>query len=112
MDGWGYFRLGVDHILSGVDYLLLVFGVLWIVAGFRRLLQAITAFTAAHSITLGLATLGVVRVPDGPVEALIALSIVRVRPRPWMRAVPACTIGSFASFWLLQRCAALFGGTP
>ena len=190
VDGWGYFRLGIDHILSGVDHLLFVFGILWIVAGFRRLLQAITAFTAAHSITLGLATLGVVRVPTAPVEALIALSIVllaveiarrdrgaggltarkpwlaaftfgllhgfgfagalsqiglptgdvplallafnlgveagqiafiaaatvllratqalRVRPRPWMRAVPAYTIGSFASFWLLQRCAALF----
>ena len=76
VDGWGYFRLGVDHILSGIDHLLFVFGVLWIVAGFRRLLKAITAFTVAHSITLGLATLGFVRVPPAPVEALVALSIV------------------------------------
>ena len=76
VDGWGYFRLGVDHILSGIDHLLFVFGVLWIVAGLRRLLQAITAFTVAHSITLGLATLGFVRVPPAPVEALVALSIV------------------------------------
>ena len=76
VDGWGYFRLGVDHILSGLDHLLFVFGVLWIVAGFRRLLKAITAFTVAHSITLGLATLGFVRVPPAPVEALVALSIV------------------------------------
>ena len=146
---------------------------------------------ARFGITLGLATLGVVRVPTGPVEALIALSIVllaveitrrdrgtggltarkpwlaaftfgllhgfgfagalsqiglptgdvplallafnlgveagriafiaaatallratqalRIRPRPWMRAVPACTIGAFASFWLLQCCTALLG---
>ena len=38
-----------------------------------------------------------------------ATQALRVRPRPWMRAVSACTIGSFASFRLLQRCAALFG---
>ena len=40
---------------------------------------------------------------------LRATQALRVRPRPWMRAVPACTIGSFTSFWFLQRCAALFG---
>ena len=71
VDGWGYFRLGVDHILSGIDHLLFVFGVLWIVAGLRRLLKAITTFTVAHSITLGF-----VRVPPAPVKALVALSIV------------------------------------
>lgn len=76
VDGWGYFRLGVDHILSGIDHLLFVLGLLLLVAGFRRLLKAITAFTLAHSITLGLATLGLVHVPPAPVEALIALSIV------------------------------------
>lgn len=76
IDGWGYFRLGVDHILSGIDHLLFVFGVLWLVAGAARLLKAVTAFTVAHSITLGLATLGFVHVPPAPVEALVALSIV------------------------------------
>ena len=40
---------------------------------------------------------------------LRATQTLRFRPRPWMRAVSACTIGSFASFRLLQRCAALFG---
>ena len=45
----------------------------------------------------------------GATALLQATQALRVRPRPWMRAVPACTIGSFASFWLLQRCAALFG---
>ena len=40
---------------------------------------------------------------------LRATQALRIRPRPWMRAVPAYTIGAFASFWLLQRCAALFG---
>ena len=76
VDGWGYFRLGVDHILSGIDHLVFVFGLIWLVAGLRRLLYAVTAFTVAHSVTLGLATLGLVHVPPAPVEALIALSIV------------------------------------
>ena len=44
--------------------------------GTWRLVKAVTAFTAAHSITLGLATLGMVHVPWKPVEAIIALSIV------------------------------------
>lgn len=190
-DGWGYFRLGVDHILSGVDHLVFVFGLIWLVSGLRRLLYAVTAFTVAHSITLGLATLGLVHVPTAPVEALIALSIVflavelvhverghtrlthrkpwlvafafgllhgfgfagalselglppddipvallafnagveagqlvfvgaalalfaglravDLRPRWWMRLVPAYAIGSLASVWFLERCALLLG---
>ena len=76
VDGWGYFRLGVDHILSGIDHLLFVFGLLLLIVGFRTLLKAVTAFTAAHSITLGLATLGLVQMPQAPIEALVALSIV------------------------------------
>ena len=74
-DGWGYFRLGIDHILSGIDHLLFVFGLLLLITGFRRLVKAVTAFTLAHSITLGLTTVGLVHVPPAPVEALIALSI-------------------------------------
>ena len=74
-----YLRLGVEHILSGVDHLLFVLGLL-ILAGalWRRLLATVTAFTVAHSITLALATLGVVHVPQRPVEAAIALSIAFV----------------------------------
>jgi hydrogenase/urease accessory protein HupE len=75
-DVWGYVRLGISHILTGIDHLLFVLGLLLIVVGFRRLLKAITAFTVAHSITLGLATFGVVRISPRPVEAVIALSIV------------------------------------
>ena len=51
---------------------------LLIVAGWKKLIGTITAFTAAHSITLALATLGFVHVPGPPVEAVIALSIVFV----------------------------------
>lgn len=71
-----YVVLGIEHILLGFDHLLFVFGLLWIVRGSRRLVVAITAFTAAHSLTLALASLGVIHVPGPPVEAVIALSIV------------------------------------
>lgn len=73
-----YLALGVEHILSGVDHLLFVFALLMVVAGWRRLVGTVTAFTVAHSITLALASLGFVRVPGPPVEAVIALSIVFV----------------------------------
>jgi hydrogenase/urease accessory protein HupE len=71
-----YLILGVRHILLGWDHLLFVLGLVLLVAGARRLIATLTAFTAAHSITLSLAALGVVHVPAPPVEAAIALSIV------------------------------------
>jgi hydrogenase/urease accessory protein HupE len=74
----GYFVLGVEHILFGVDHLLFVLALVLIVRGVGLLVKTITAFTVAHSITLALATLGVVHVPSAPVEAVIALSIVFV----------------------------------
>lgn len=71
-----YTSLGVEHILLGVDHLLFVLGLLLIVRGPWMLVKTITAFTIAHSITLGLATLGFAHVSHRPVEAAIALSIV------------------------------------
>ncbi|WP_455218726.1 HupE/UreJ family protein [Kaarinaea lacus] len=71
-----YLWLGVEHILLGIDHLLFVFALLIIVSGVRRLVWTITAFTIAHSITLAGATLGYVHVPQQPVEAIIALSIL------------------------------------
>jgi hydrogenase/urease accessory protein HupE len=71
----GYLALGVEHILLGYDHLLFVLGLIMITANMRQLVKAITAFTAAHSITLAAAALGVVRIPPKPVEAAIALSI-------------------------------------
>lgn len=67
---------GIEHILFGYDHLLFVFALILIVPDRRVLLTTITAFTIAHSITLALATLGVVHVPRPPVEATIALSII------------------------------------
>jgi len=69
---------GVEHILFGYDHLLFVLALMLIVRNTRTLVLTVTAFTLAHSITLALATLGVVQVPGPPVEAAIAFSIVLV----------------------------------
>lgn len=78
--GWvvftSYLTLGFDHILTGLDHLLFVFALMVLIRDPWRLAGAITAFTVAHSITLALAALDVIRVPPPPVEAVIALSIV------------------------------------
>ena len=71
-----YLVLGVEHILLGIDHLLFVLALLLIVNGVGRLVATVTAFTVAHSITLGAATLGYMQVPSAPVEAVIALSIL------------------------------------
>ena len=75
---WAYGQLGVEHILSGIDHLLFVIGLLFLVGFRRRLVWTITAFTAAHSLTLASAALGWLTLRPAPVEACIALSIVLV----------------------------------
>jgi hydrogenase/urease accessory protein HupE len=71
-----YFVLGVEHILAGWDHLLFVIALVLLIGEWRRVVWAATAFTLAHSLTLAAASLGFVGVPQRPVEALIALSIV------------------------------------
>ena len=73
-----YTSLGIEHILLGIDHLLFVLALLLLVRGAWPLLITITGFTIAHSITLGLATLGFISVSSAPVEAAIALSIAFV----------------------------------
>jgi len=73
-----YTLLGVEHILTGVDHLLFVISLLFLVGFKRRLLWTITAFTAAHSLTLASSALGLLVLRSPPVEASIALSIVLV----------------------------------
>lgn len=75
-----YLSLGVEHILQGVDHLLFVLGLLLIVGSRGMLLKTITAFTIAHSITLGIATLGYASAPGPPLNAAIALSILFLGP--------------------------------
>jgi hydrogenase/urease accessory protein HupE len=71
-----YLTLGIEHILTGFDHLSFVLGLLLLVHGRWRLLQTITAFTVAHSITLAAASLGYVNVSAPVIESLVALSIV------------------------------------
>jgi hypothetical protein len=81
-NGWQvagtYLALGVEHILLGIDHLLFVLALLFLVGNWPRLIGTVTAFTLAHSLTLAAATLGWIRLPTAPVEAVIALSIVFV----------------------------------
>ncbi len=72
----GYVTLGIEHILTGPDHLLFVFGLLLLVSASRLLLQTITAFTLGHSLTLSAAALHAANVPSRPVEVLIALSVL------------------------------------
>jgi hydrogenase/urease accessory protein HupE len=70
-----YLGLGFEHIVGGWDHLLFVLALVLLIGWSRSLLWTITAFTLGHSVTLALASLGLVHVPQGPVEAAIALSI-------------------------------------
>ncbi|MFE2746654.1 HupE/UreJ family protein [Streptomyces scopuliridis] len=75
---WEFFRLGAEHLLSGIDHILFL---LALIAGSRRLREivlAATSFTLAHSVTFMLAALGLVDVPSRVVEPVIALSIAVV----------------------------------
>ena len=71
-----YWRMGTIHILEGYDHLLFLLTLLLIVSGIWPLLKTVTAFTLAHSLTLALATLGLLYIPPVPTEAVISLSIV------------------------------------
>ncbi|MCF6223244.1 MAG: HupE/UreJ family protein [Flavobacteriaceae bacterium] len=71
-----YSKLGIEHILLGIDHLLFVLALIIITKGKWKIIKTITAFTIAHSITLSLAALGLVNFPVPPVEAVIALSIM------------------------------------
>ncbi len=90
-----YTLLGIEHILTGFDHLLFVFSLLFLVGFNRRLVATITAFTAAHSLTLACSALGLLTLRSAPVEASIALSIILVvveslREREtWARRWPA-----------------------
>jgi len=70
--------LGIEHIFTGYDHIAFLLGLLLLGGTFRELVKVVTAFTAAHSVTLALATLEVVRIGPRIIEPLIAASIVYV----------------------------------
>jgi hydrogenase/urease accessory protein HupE len=98
-----FLLLGVEHILTGYDHLLFLAGVLVVLRGWRDVVQTITAFTVAHSITLALATTGLLLIPGRIVEPLIAASIVYVGIENLMRDVQG-------SRWKLTFCFGLVHG--
>ena len=91
-----YLNLGIDHLISGPDHILFVLGLMFLVSGILNMIKTITAFTVAHSITLGLSVLGLISLPQATVEAIIALTIVflaieisdnkRYKSTPWLIA--------------------------
>ena len=88
-----YSMLGIEHILKGIDHLLFVLALLILVPNTRKLIWTITSFTLAHSLTLAAATLGWVHIPQSPVEAVIALSILFVAMEivHWRQGKPGIT---------------------
>ena len=73
-----FLLLGVEHIATGYDHIVFLLGLLIVGAGFRAVVKIITAFTVAHSVTLALAALNVIRLSPNFVEPLIAVSIMYV----------------------------------
>jgi hydrogenase/urease accessory protein HupE len=73
-----YLTLGIEHILTGIDHLSFVLGLLLLVHGRVNLFKTITAFTIAHSITLAATTLHLITVQPSLIEALVAFSILFV----------------------------------
>lgn len=98
-----FFKLGVEHILTGYDHLLFLFVLLLRGGRFLSLLKIITAFTIAHSITLALAVLRVVTVPGRIVEPAIALSIIWVALENLRKDAPS-------QRWLISFCFGLVHG--
>ena len=96
-----YFIIGIEHLVFGIDHVLFVIGLFLFIREPIALIKTITAFTVSHSITLALSVLELVKLDQGPVEAVIALSIFFLarelvqeeskrsrltRGRPWIMA--------------------------
>ena len=75
---WAFFKMGIEHILTGYDHLVFLFGLVLLRARLKELLAVVTAFTVAHSITLAISVLGVFTPSPRFVEPAIALSIAYV----------------------------------
>lgn len=75
---FGFFRMGAEHIATGADHLVFLFGLLLVRGRARDYLGTVTAFTVAHSVSLALAVLGVLTPSSKLVEPAIALSLIYV----------------------------------
>lgn len=99
-----FFGLGVEHIFTGYDHLLFLFGLLLAAPSLRAMLLIVTGFTIAHSLTLSAAALGLVSLPGALVEPAIAASIIYVgienfwRPTPKRRVLITFLLGLVHGF--------------
>src|SRR5579863_7392581 len=93
---WFYFKMGVAHIIPlGYDHILFVISLCLLNTKVKTILWQATAFTVAHTITLALSMQGIIKLPAGIVEPLIALSIMFVavenillsKLKPWRIAI-------------------------
>jgi hydrogenase/urease accessory protein HupE len=73
-----YITLGIEHILTGFDHLSFVLGLMLLVTRLVSLVRTVTAFTVAHSITLALSALHIMKIRAATIEALVAFSIIFV----------------------------------
>jgi hydrogenase/urease accessory protein HupE len=105
---WSYVRLGLDHIATGPDHLLFVLGLVLLARRWRRIVTTVTAFTIGHSVTLALATFGLVRVPPGPIDFAIAASVFVVAVQVARRDVAGQTVAEHT--WPIAACFGLLHG--
>lgn len=107
---WSQFViLGIEHILTGPDHLLFIFGLLLIVANRWMLLKTVSAFTVAHSLTLAAAALGKISLPPPLIDSLIALSILFLAPEA-LRAQRGETSLAIRYPWIVAFCFGLLHG--
>jgi len=83
-----FVKLGIEHILTGYDHLLFLLALLAIARGFWSVVKIVTAFTLAHSVTLTIAALGLVSIPDRIIEPLVAATIIWVALENLFAAAP------------------------
>jgi hydrogenase/urease accessory protein HupE len=100
---FGFLVLGIEHILTGYDHLAFLLAVLLAGDSLRRNAKIITSFTVAHSLTLALATFGLVNLPSSIVEPVIAASVVFV-------GLENLTGRRLAARWLVTFCFGLVHG--
>ena len=106
-----FLLLGIEHIFTGYDHIAFLLGLLLLGGSFRELVKVVTAFTVAHSLTLALATLGVVRIGPRVIEPLIAASIVYVAVENlWALRSEAARASAVRHRWLLTLAFGLVHG--
>jgi hydrogenase/urease accessory protein HupE len=93
-----YLTLGAEHLLTGWDHLLFILGLMFLARGLRALVFTLSAFTLGHSVTLCLAALSLVSVPQPPVElgiavSLLALALALLAAPPAAAAAAAESVG-------------------